>query len=138
MKRKSLKYQALFRFIVTVVILLLLNFIGSQYYARFDLTKEKRYSLSTATKQLLNSLDDVVYVKIYLEGEFPAGFKRLRNSAKETLDEFKAYSGNNIEYVFINPSVGSVEERNAVYKELTEKGLMPTNLQVKGEEAYSE
>jgi len=138
MKRKSLKYQALFRFIVAVAILLLLNFIGNQYYARFDLTKEKRYSLSTATKQLLNSLDDEVYVKIYLEGEFPAGFKRLRNSAKETLDEFKAYSGNNIEYVFINPSLGTVEERNALYKELNAKGLMPTNLQVKGEEAYSQ
>lgn len=138
MKRKSLKYQALFRFTVVALLLFFLNVLGSMYYARFDLTKEKRYSLSPATKQLLNSLDDVVYVKIYLEGEFPAGFKRLRNSAKETLDEFKAYSGNNIEYVFINPSAGSTEEKNALYKELTGKGLLPTNLQVKGEEAYSQ
>lgn len=138
MKRKSLKYQALFRFIIVALLLLLLNIIGSMFYARFDLTKEERYSLATATKQLLNGLDDVVYVKIYLEGDFPAGFKRLRNSAKEMLDEFKAYSGNNIEYVFINPSLGSAEERNAMYKELSGKGLLPTNLQVKGEEAYSQ
>lgn len=138
MKRRSLKYQALFRFVVVIAIILLLNFIGNQYYTRIDLTKEKRFSLTTATKQLLNGLDDVVYVKVYLDGDFPAGFKRLQNSAQETLEEFKEYSGDNVEYVFINPSEGSTEERNAVYKELTGKGLMPTNLTVKGDEATSQ
>jgi len=136
--KHTLKYQAVLRFIAFVAFLVLLNIAAGKFHKRLDLTTEKRYSLSQATKQLLNGLDDIVYVKVYLEGDFPAGFKRLRNAAKETLDEFRAYSNDNIEYVFINPSEGSTEERNAVYKELTEKGLQPTNLKVKGDEQYSE
>src|SRR5687767_6227119 len=138
MKRRSLKYQAIFRFIVALAILFFVNYIGNQYYSRIDLTKEKRYSLSTTTKQLLNNLDDVVYVTVFLEGDFPAGFKRLQNAAKDMLNEFRAYSGDNIEYAFINPSLGTTEERNQLYKQLTDAGLMPTNLNVQGEEALSQ
>lgn len=89
---------------LTIIVLILLNFVGSFVFHRFDLTSEKRYTLSDATKKLLSNLNDVVYVKVYLEGEFPAGFKRLRNETKEMLDEFRTYSNDNIEYEFINPS----------------------------------
>ncbi|HXH19482.1 MAG TPA: gliding motility-associated ABC transporter substrate-binding protein GldG [Chitinophagales bacterium] len=138
MKKHSVKYQAIYRFAAAVVFIVLFNITAQQYYKRLDLTKERRYTLSNATKELLRNLDDVVYVRIYLEGEFPAGFKRLRNSARDLLDEFKYYSRRNIEYVFINPNAGSVEDRKAVYKELTEKGLQPTNLRVKGDEELSQ
>ena len=70
---------------LAIIILVLLNFLGSFAFHRFDLTSEKRYTLSDATKNLLKNLDDVIYVKVYLEGEFPAGFKRLRNETKDCL-----------------------------------------------------
>ncbi|MCK6649755.1 MAG: Gldg family protein, partial [Bacteroidia bacterium] len=86
---------------LAVVIILLLNFVGSFVFHRFDLTAEKRYTLSDATKNLLSEVNDVVYVKVYLDGDFPAGFKRLRDETREMLDEFRAYSNDNIEYEFI-------------------------------------
>ncbi len=138
MKKRTLKYQSVFRFAAVAAILILLNIVANHYYKRIDLTKEKRYTLSKATKDLLRNLDDVVYVKIYLEGEFPAGFKRLRNSAKDLLDEFKSYSKNNIEYVFINPNSGSLDDRKAVFKELSDRGLQPTNLRVKADDELSQ
>ena len=67
---------------LSIIILILLNFVASFLFHRFDLTSEKRYTLSDATKKLLSELDDVVYVKVYLEGDFPSGFKRLRNDLK--------------------------------------------------------
>ena len=93
--------------VVGLVIILLVNYIGSFSFERFDLTSEKRYSLSKTSKNLAQNLEDIVYVKVYLEGEFPAGFKRLRDETKEMLDEFRAYSNGNIEYEFINPSESS-------------------------------
>lgn len=138
MKRRKLTYQAWLRFAATLVIIVLFNLTAAHFYQRIDLTREKRYTLSKATKELLRNLDDVVYAKIYLEGDFPAGFKRLRNSARDLLDEFKAYSRKEVEYVFINPNAGSAEDRKAVYKELTEKGLQPTNLRVKADDALSQ
>jgi len=81
--------------------------------------------------EIIKDLDDIVYFKIYLEGEFPAGFKRLRRETREILDEFRAYN-KNIQYEFINPSASSdMGERNNTYQLLVQQGLNPTNLQVK-------
>jgi ABC-2 type transport system permease protein len=136
-KRRSPKVQALFRVLMILGILVLLNFTASHYYKRIDLTKEKRYTLSNATKSLLQDLDDQVYIRVYLEGEFPAGFKRLRNATEEMLYEFKDASAGKVQFVFIDPSKGTKEEKEAQQKELYDKGLNPTNLKVKNEEGSS-
>jgi ABC-2 type transport system permease protein len=118
-------------FIIVLIIIIVVNIISSRVFTRLDLTTEKRYTLSSATKVLLKNLDDIVYFRVYLEGDFPAGFKRLRRATKELLDEFRAYN-KNIQYEFINPSQSeNVDERNATYQLLVEQGLNPTNLQVK-------
>lgn len=129
--RKNIKRQYVLQLGAVVVILVLINLIASMVFTRFDLTSEKRYTLSPSTVQILQDLDDIVFFKVYLEGEFPAGFKRLQNETKELLDEFRAYN-KNIEYEFINPSSSeNTEERNHTYQLLMEQGLQPTNLQVK-------
>jgi ABC-2 type transport system permease protein len=124
---------------LAILVIVLLNFIASFIFHRFDLTSEKRYTLSPATRSLLAKLDETVFVKVYLDGEFPAGFKRLRNETKEMLDEFRTYSNNNIEYEFINPSENpDKKQQNEVYKQLYDKGLQPTNLEVKEESGTSQ
>lgn len=125
--------------VLAITIVILLNIIASFAFHRFDLTSEKRYTLSSATKELLSKIDETLFVKVYLEGDFPAGFKRLRNETKEMLDEFRTYSNNNIEYVFINPSENpDKQQQNEVYKQLFDKGLKPTNLEVKEESGTSQ
>ncbi len=129
--KRNIKARYISGFMLTLLIVIAVNIISSRVYTRFDLTSEKRYTLSEATKDLLRNLDDIVYFKIYLEGEFPAGFKRLRRETKELLDEFRAYN-KNIQYEFINPSESEdADERNATYQLLIQQGLQPTNLQVK-------
>jgi ABC-2 type transport system permease protein len=124
---------------LAIIILILLNVMGSFLFHRFDLTSEKRYTLSDATKKLLSNLDDVVYVKVYLDGDFPAGFKQLRNETKEMLDEFRVYSNDNVEYEFIDPSDNADKvQKNEVYKQLANKGLQPFNVQNKTESGTSE
>jgi ABC-2 type transport system permease protein len=133
MKNKN-KFNSFLQLFTGITIVILLNVIGNYVFHRFDLTAEKRYSLSAATKKLLKELDDVVYFKVYLEGEFPAGFKRLRSETKEMLDEFRAYAGDNIQYSFINPSQNEdVNKNTEVYEQLYKAGLLPTSLQVKTE-----
>ena len=137
-KRKNLKKNQIVAFLVTVVIVVLLNVIGSYVFTRFDLTSEKRYTLSPTTKEILNNLDDYVYFKVYLEGDFRAGFKKLRRETKEMLDEFRAYS-KYIDYEFINPSESAdAAERNDTYKQLYQAGLNPTNVVVKNSDGSSE
>jgi len=134
------KKRDLTALILAIAIIILLNIVASFVFHRFDLTSEKRYTLSDATKKLLSEINDVVYVKVYLDGEFPAGFKRLRNETKEMLDEFRAYSNDNIEYEFINPSSdkNDKQQQKDIYKQLFDKGLQPTNLEVNEEGGTSQ
>lgn len=132
-KRKNLKKNEIVSLVITLIIIAMVNIIGSYLYTRFDLTSEKRYTLSDKSKEILKGLNDYVYFRVYLEGEFPAGFKKLRKETKEMLDEFRAYS-KFIDYEFINPSESNdPNERQEVYKILYQNGLnyytatMPTN-----------
>ncbi len=136
-KRNSNIRTNIIQLVLGIIIIVLVNIIGSYVFTRVDLTAEKRYSLSESTKEILRDLDDYVYFKVYLEGEFPAGFKRLRNATKEMLDEFRAYT-DFIDYEFINPSQsGDPKERNNTYQLLMERGLVPTDLQVQSNEGRS-
>ncbi len=133
-RKKNSKKQAFIQAGAALIVILLINYIGSYEFERFDLTSEKRYTLSKETKNLVKNLDDVIYIRIFLEGDFPAEFKRLQSATKEMLDEFRVYSSDNIEYEFINPSSNPDDKaRNAVYQELIKQGLQPTSLQKKKE-----
>lgn len=124
--------QDLLQLLIIVGIVIVVNVLSGFYFTRFDLTSEKRYTLSDTSLELLEELDDVIYLKVYLEGELPAGFRRLRDRTREMLDEFRAYSGQNIEYEFVNPADQPDEKsRNDLYRQLSKKGLMPTNIQIK-------
>ena len=137
-KRKNLKKNQLISFFITLVIIMVANVIGGYVFTRFDLTSEKRYTLSDTSKEILKNLNDYVYFKVYLEGDFPAGFKKLRRETKEMLDEFRAYS-KYIDYEFINPSESTdAAERKETYDLLYQAGLNPTNVTVRNNDGASQ
>lgn len=110
------------KLLVFVGILAAANVLASFLFFRWDLTQEKRYTISDATKKLLQNLDGQVTIKVYLTGDFPAGFERLERAIQETLESFSDYGGVNLAYRFIEPKDSKVQE------ELIQKGLIPTNL----------
>jgi ABC-2 type transport system permease protein len=111
-------------------IILLVNFIGSFYFKRFDLTSEKRYTLSESSKTLLKKVNQEILFKVYFEGDFNPGFTRLRNESREMLDQFRAYSNGNLQYEFINPDEKGLtaEEKNNIQSQLYNKGLLPRDV----------
>lgn len=120
------------------IIIILVNIIGSMVYHRFDLTHEGRYSLSKATKKLLSEINDYIYIEVYLEGDFPAGIERLSLETKQILSEFKTQN-DFIQFTFINPTESKDNvTRNEILKQLFDKGLNPTNLQIKNGDSYTE
>ncbi|MGB1248536.1 MAG: gliding motility-associated ABC transporter substrate-binding protein GldG [Chitinophagales bacterium] len=127
LKKTISKYANLF---ILMAIILVVNFIGSKIYKRFDLTEEKRYSLSDPTKEFLRNLDDIVYVKVYLTGSLPSGMKELENSTRDILNECKAYGGSNIDFEFIDLTAYSLEAQEEEGKRLMEQGLNPISLTV--------
>lgn len=135
--RKDLKKRQIISFLLTIAIIVIINVIGNFVFKRFDLTAEKRYTISETSKEILRNLDDYVYFKVYLEGDFPAGFKQLRRETKEMLDEFRAYS-KFIDYEFINPNTATDDkERADMFRQLYQSGLNPTEVTVRNNDGSS-
>lgn len=123
---------------ITLVLVVVLSLLAEIKFFRIDLTSEKRYTLSQPSRRLLRELDDVVYVKIYLDGELPAEFVNFRKSIRELMDEFRAYAGDKLQYQFINLYDEADETiRNRTIGDLYDRGLNVTNIQVRDREGGS-
>lgn len=134
MTKVKIKYTVLINIVLWIVLIILVNYIGSFIFMRLDLTEEKRYTLSDDTKEYLENLNDIVFYRIYLEGDLNAGLQRLQNSTKEMLNEFRAYAGDNIQYEFADPFKGKSDREIAgIGKQLMNKGLVPTSVKEKNE-----
>lgn len=127
---KGKRTQSGIRVLILLGILVAVNVLASLVYTRFDLTRERKYSLAPGTRELLSNLQDVVFIKVYLEGDFPPGFQKLRASVKDMLIEMRRVSGGMLEYEFVNPA-DQPDERtaNELYEQLYKLGLQPTDLQ---------
>ena len=123
-----------------LLIVVVVNILSVFWYHHFDLTEEKRYTLTTSTKKLLNSLDDKVDVEIYLTGkDLPAGIKILQNETRELLQEFRNNSKGLVTFHFFDyNSIKNQKQREEFQMNLVKKGLRPTNLEVKSNSGYSE
>jgi ABC-2 type transport system permease protein len=112
-----------------VAVLFLINIIGQRVFFRIDLTSEKRYTLTDETKEILCTLDDLVFIRIYLDGDLNIPFKKFQDNIRDLLDELKVYGKSRIGYELVNPFEGlSQEMQNKVVKEFYEQGLKPTNI----------
>ena len=125
--------------IVGMLSILLIYQVSHQFRIRLDMTEENRYSISDATKDILQQVQEDIYVEVYLEGELPANFLRFKKAIEETLDEFSVYTGSKLEYQFIDPSQAeSQRARNQYYQSLIKQGLKPSNLNIKREGKQSQ
>lgn len=123
--KADVKKSHILQLVLGLVIIVFLNVIGYFFFARIDLTQEKRYTLSESSKKLMSNLEDIVFIRCYLEGDIPSEYKKLRNETKEMLDQFRAYN-DDIEYEFVDPnSFENAKDKNEFYQRLFEKGFSP-------------
>lgn len=136
-KKRTNRQESLTRLGLVIAILVLLNVVAYFFYGYYDLTDDKRYSLTDSTEELIENLDDRVFITVYLEGEFPAGFRRLQNGVQDILRKFRTLS-TKVDYQFVNPYDGPTEDVNKMVEQLKKMGLAPTRLAVKGNAETSE
>ncbi len=102
----------------------LINVLAQFFYFRIDLTDDKRYSLSSPTKTMMQELADETHVTLYLSGNLNAGFLRLQNATEELLDELAIYG--NLRWETISPSDLPEAEQQKLQQALARQGLHPT------------
>ncbi|MFV8337436.1 gliding motility-associated ABC transporter substrate-binding protein GldG [Flavobacterium sp. RSP29] len=114
--------------LIILAIVVLANAIGSSFFHRFDLTKDKRYTLSTTSLNIIKQVQNPLSIKVYMQGDLPAEFKRLQQETKQLLEEFQAYN-NNIVFEFVDPLENEDASMDNI-KDLYRKGLTPINITV--------
>ncbi|WP_295334519.1 gliding motility-associated ABC transporter substrate-binding protein GldG [Flavobacterium sp.] len=113
---------------LTVLFVIVLNFAGHFAFHRFDLTADKRYTLSETSLIIVSEVQEPLYIDVFLEGEFPGEFQKLQTETQQLLEEFKAQNSNVI-FQFVNP-LEEEEQRDATIQSFLERGLTPVNVTV--------
>ncbi len=125
---KTNKIKALNQLGIVFLALIVINLISHFFFKRFDLTQDKRYTLSETTLNIIKNADSPLYIDVYLDGNFPPEFKRLQNETKQLLEEFSAYNSN-IVFQFKNP-IEKETMRVEVMKEFYARGMQPLSITV--------
>lgn len=118
-----------FHWLGWVLALVSLNILADFFHTGIDLTAEKRYTLSTTTETLINSIDEQVKLTVYLDGNLPAGFKKLADRAEDMANAFKSMSKGNFIVEFERPGAGLNDTAKAIlFDSLQMMGINPTNV----------
>lgn len=126
---KSRKLGDVLTFLNGLIAVILVNLVVSENFFRVDLTEENRYTIKTQTRNVLEELDDDIYIEIFLEGDLNAEFRRFQKAIAETAEEFRIYSGNRVKYRFTDPTLAMGENaRSEFMADLAGKGIQPTNV----------
>ena len=132
-RQKKIKYTALPALAAALVAIILLSVVT---FTRFDFTKEKRFTLSTVSRSVMDTLPQPVKVTVYLQGkDLPGGMKRLQQATRDMLSDLQAYGHRRLQFEFVNPLDGlNEQEKEEKLKELQGFGIEAKNLGIKTEE----
>lgn len=125
---------------ILLFVLVAFNAFVSRKSIQIDFTKEKRYTLTQSTENLLRNVNDPVQIYVFLQDEqLPSHFKRLQTATRSLLDNYRKISGGRVQYRFENPLKGfSAEEQNEILVDLQQRGISPTNVRIKTKNGFSE
>ena len=129
---KSLEIRILLLIGICICLAGIVDTWSRKYNLQWDLTEEKRYTLSSSTIRQLETLEEPLYIEVYLTGDLPAGFRRLAENLRAILSKMKRLSHGKLIVQYIDPSQFS-SQRN-YFLSLAEKGIQPTNLSYKEHE----
>jgi ABC-2 type transport system permease protein len=126
MKRKytATLMTGMFLVIVTLILIAVNVIIAQLPPMRLDLTGNRQYSLSDATRNVLKRLEDRVKVQAYFTKDLPAPYNQSASYLRDLLEEYATYAGGNLDFEFIDPGTDETKKR-----EVTRKGIMPVQIQ---------
>ena len=107
--RKSITTNVL----LVVAVLVVLNFLSEQFFVRLDFTADQRYTLSDATENILESLEDPITVTAYFTEDLPPDLATTRRDFKDLLVEYASVSNGLVLYEFVNPNEDQETEQQA-------------------------
>lgn len=123
------KKEILIKLAVIIGIIIVINVISKRVFTRVDITKNKSFTLSPISKDIVSGLDDNLLIKAYFSENLPAPYNNLRRQVQDILDDFRSYSKGNMNYEFLNPTTSGDEAGNELDQEAQKFGIQPVQIQ---------
>jgi ABC-2 type transport system permease protein len=123
--------------LLVILFLWIVNILGEYVYHKWDVTEDRRYTLTDSSSRILENIDNPIFIEVLLGGSFPAGFSRLQQSVEELLMQFRL-ANPSVDFIFTDPSSGSREEINEFRKNLAEDNIYPINLRYGAKDKLTE
>jgi gliding-associated putative ABC transporter substrate-binding component GldG len=117
--------------VLLVIVIVLANVVALRWFMRVDLTGDRLFTLSPASRDLVRSLDDKFLVKAFYTADIPAPYNNNRRYLQDQLDEYRAYAGGNFQYEFVDPKASEELEQEA-----QRYGIPPVQVQVLKEDKF--
>ncbi len=122
-----------------IVLLVLVNVLAQYAYTRIDFTREKRYTLNPKTEAIIQQAKQEINVTVFLDGDLPAAFRRLKLATADLLNDYKALANVRINVVFADPISGlPLNEQDTVINRLYSIGIEPTTLNIKNDNGFAQ
>jgi gliding-associated putative ABC transporter substrate-binding component GldG len=128
MNRKDLKKDTLIKLAIVIAIIIAVNIIASRVFTRIDLTKNKSYTLSPISKDIVGNIQDKIVIKAFFSDNLPAPYNTLRRNVQDILNDYRSYSNGNLNFEIFNPT--GEEENGDMQKEAQKYGIQPVQIQV--------
>jgi ABC-2 type transport system permease protein len=135
----NLKFWKPLNVLGLIVGIIWLNIASQYFYTRFDFTKEKRFTLHPSTRAVVKDISKQIKITVYLDGDLPAAFKRLKNATADLLNDITATAGHNVQFNFVDPITGlSGAELDSTVNNLYQVGIEPTTLNIKNDNGFAQ
>ena len=115
--------------LLLLISLIVVNLCTQSVYKRIDLTADQHFTLSEASKEIISKVNETLFIRVYLDGEFPSEFKRLQLETRQHLEELAA-ENTHIKIKFESPD----QQVDALIK----RGMIPSKLTVEEAGKFSE
>jgi ABC-type uncharacterized transport system involved in gliding motility auxiliary subunit len=128
-KIRSEKY---IKFLVYLIIVVLVNVAGITLFFRMDLTANRMYSISNASKKVVSTLSEPLTIKVFFTKNLPAPHNNTERYLHDTLEEYAIYANNHFNYHFYDVSAeeGELSEKSQENQKLANNyGIHPIQIQ---------
>lgn len=112
--------------LLIIFIVIVVNLLSTEFHFRLDLTNDSQYTLNSATRDILDELEEPVTIKAYFSENLPAMFLKSKRDFQELLIEYSARSNGLVQYEFINPGASEALENEAM-----QAGIQPRIVSVR-------
>lgn len=129
--RKSVYRNYQISLAIMLGIFVLSNIVGTRIPGRIDLTQERIYTLSPATKEIISNLPDLVNISLYASDKLPAQLQPVLRETKDMLDDYRKFSHGKLNVTYKNPSTD-----NEAAKEAASQGIQPVRFNVVSQEEF--